>query len=168
MHENIFSSQQNLLLEVTCLYHQFERVKVADKMLLSKRAKSDYSSFVATRWFGRNASIDVSQPNPSRPGKILFFLKHRITIQSNNQTNTYCSLLAFVGWYKIHPEKDYLLSQITLWSPDHEPIWSSFINFIPISRIAYRCAQVQKLESAFTIIIVWKLKNHNTKGITVT
>ena len=142
MYESIFSSQQNLLLEVTCLYHQFERVKVADKMLSSKRAKSDHSSFVAARWFGRNASINVSQPNPCRPGKIFFFLKHRITIQSNNKTNTYCSLLAFVGWYKIHPEKDYLLSPITLWSPDYEPIGPA--SFIPISRIAYRCAQVQK------------------------
>ena len=73
MYENIFSSQQNLLLEVTCLYHQFERVKVADKMLLSKRTKSNHSSFVAARWFGRNASIDVSQPNPFRPGKFFFF-----------------------------------------------------------------------------------------------
>ena len=72
MYESIFSSHQNLLLEVTCLYHQFERVKVADKMLSSKRAKSDHSSFVAVRWFGRNASIDVSQPNPYRP--VIFFV----------------------------------------------------------------------------------------------
>ena len=38
------TSQQ--VLDATCLYHQFERVKVADKMLTSKRAKSDHSSFV--------------------------------------------------------------------------------------------------------------------------
>ena len=49
MYENIFSSQQNLQFDVTCLYHQFIRVKVADKMLSSKRARSDHSSFVAAK-----------------------------------------------------------------------------------------------------------------------
>lgn len=68
-------------------------------------------------------------------------MKHYITIQQNNEMKTYCSLLAFVGWYKIHPEKNYILSPITIWSPEYEPTGSA--SFIPISRIAYRCAQVQ-------------------------
>ena len=35
----------------------------------------------------------------------------------------------------------YLLSPVTLWSPEYEPIGPA--SFMPISRIAYRCAQVQ-------------------------
>ena len=51
------------------------------------------------------------------------------------------SLLACIGWYKPHLEKNYLHSPVTLWYPDLEPI--SAASFMPINRIACRRTQSQ-------------------------
>ena len=47
----------------------------------------------------------------------------------------------FVGWYQPHAERKYLPLPVTLWSPELEPL--SETSFMPINRIAGRCAQAQ-------------------------
>ena len=69
------------------------------------------------------------------------FFNHFMRITKNGQTTRHYSLLAFIRWNKIHPEKNYLLSPVTFWSPAYEPV--SCASFLPMCRIAARCAQVQ-------------------------
>jgi len=46
---------------------------------------------------------------------------HCPTYKQNKKLLLTCLHLA-IGWYKIHPERNYLFSPLTLWSPEYEPI----------------------------------------------
>lgn len=140
MYQHIFSTADYQLSAVSCIIYRFDRVKVGNKLISSKKAKSERSSFICAQWLDKYGSICASQ-TLCRPGKVLCFFKHCMTITKNGQTKRHYSLLAFTRWYKVHPEKNYLLSPITLWSPEFEPV--NCTSFLPISRIMCRCAQLQ-------------------------
>ena len=50
-------------------------------------------------------------------------------------------LLAYIGWYKTHPEANYLHSLVSVWYPEIESL--SAVSFMPVNRVACRCVQVQ-------------------------
>ena len=77
-----------------------------------------------------------------RPGTVNYFLKDKITLKQEKNDIHIQSLLAYVSWYKIHEEKNYLSFPVTIWSHYVEPL--SFATFIPITRILCRCAQAQE------------------------
>ena len=105
-------------------------------MLSSQIAKSDRSSYVSANWLN-NTTYAIY-----RPGYVLFFFKHNITLEKQNKDKlSVQTLLAYIKWYKPHPEMNYLPSPVTLWYHECEPISAS--SFMPINRIACRCAQSQ-------------------------
>jgi len=123
------------VLHVSRLCYRFSRAKLGSKLLSSQMARSDRSSYLCANWVN-NTSHDIC-----RPGYVQFFFKH-ITLEKPNKDKVFAqSLLACIGWYKPHPAKNYLHSSVTLWYPDLEPI--SAASFMPINRIACRCAQSQ-------------------------
>lgn len=91
---------------------------------------------------GFNLGIDLSAQ--CRPGQVRYYIKHNVMIEntSDHRARSITSfLLAFVGWYKQHPGKHFLLSPVTIWYPDFEPMNEA--SFIPVCRIAGRCMQTE-------------------------
>ena len=78
----------------------------------------------------------------NRPGCIKFFFKHNVALHTQNgERKCIESLLAYIGWYKVHPERNFIPLLATLWYPESEPLCAD--SFIPISRISSRCAQAE-------------------------
>lgn len=102
-------------------------------------AKSDRSSYICANWLSGTSITNSVTCDSWRPGCIKYFFKHRITTEKLSGEKE--SLLAYVEWYKPHPEKNYIATPVTLWWPDYEPVCAA--SFIPICRIASRCAQAQ-------------------------
>lgn len=121
------------LLNVSHLCYRFSRVKVAGKLISSGMAKSDRSSYICANWLNNKA------PDPCRAGHIKFFFRHNITLDKDKISVQ--ALLAYIEWYKHHPEKTFFNPPTTLWYSDFEP--TSGASFMPINRIACRCAQSQ-------------------------
>ena len=127
------------LLHVSRLCYQFSRCTLGNKLLSSQMAKSDRSSYVYGSW------LDSTSSDNYRPGNVQYFLKHTVTLEKQNkETVTLHTFLAYIGWYKPHPEAKFLHSPISLynlWYPEIEPL--SAASFMPINRVACQCAQVQ-------------------------
>lgn len=88
--------------------------------------------------------LNSAQPELCRAGRVKYFFRHNITLEYHDKLKdkvTVQPLLAYIEWYKQHPEKNFLPSPVTLWYPDLEPIGAA--SFMPINRIACRCAQSQ-------------------------
>ena len=107
-------------------------------LVSSKLAKSDRSSFVYAKWF--NKLTETSPQEICRPGYVHYFLKHTIKLENQGKILSIKTFLAFVGWYKSHPERNHFLSPLTLWSSDYEPL--NLASFMPINRILCRCANI--------------------------
>ena len=137
--ESLMNMYQTILpdyniFHVSRLCCRFGRAKLGNKLLSSRIAKSDRSSYVSANWLNNTMHAIY------RPGYVRFFIKHNITLEKQNKdTLSVETLLAYIGWYKPHPEMNYLPSPVTLWYPECEPISAS--SFMPINRIACRCAQ---------------------------
>ena len=86
-------------------------------------------------------------------------MKHNVMLEKNNKHFTETFYLAFVRWYKQHPEKAHFRSPNRVWYPDHVALSESL--FIPISRIATRCAQ-KELE-----LFVPDRPHHSEKAILI-
>ena len=120
--------------------------------------EQDRNSFICAHWLKSDAgSIDTSAP--CRPGCVQFYMKHNVMLEKNNKHFTETFYLAYVRWYKQHPEKAHFRSPNTVWYPDHVDLSES--SFIPISRIATRCAQ-KELE-----LFVPDRPHHSEKAILI-
>ena len=88
------------LLHVSRLCCRFSRCKLGNKLVSSQLAKSDRSSYICANW------LNSSSHDACRPGYVRYFLKHTPTVEKDNKEmvsiQTY---LAFVEWYKPHPER---------------------------------------------------------------
>ena len=134
------------------------RVKVGNKLYSSKMARTDRSSFVCAHWLKYDTgSIDTSVL--CRPGCVQFYIKHNIWLQCNDKQFTEVLYLGIVQWYKLHPEKTHFRPPNTLWYPDYVAL--SEASFIPISRIASRCAQ-SEVEMSFP-----ERPYHNGKAVVI-
>ena len=124
------------VLHVSRVCYRYSRAKLGNKLLSSQMARSDRSSYVCANWLNSTSS------DMCRPGYVQFFFRHNITLESHNGDKiSIQSHLAYIQWYKPHPERDFLHSPVTIWYPESEPV--SAASFIPINRIACRCAQLQ-------------------------
>ena len=139
MYNAVFT-ENDIVFSVSPLCSRFNRVKICEKICSSQMSRSDRASYICAYWISNdNSSIDPQ--GPCRPGHIKYFLKHKVMLQKNSESLHITFLLAFVQWYQQHPEKNYLLSPVTLWFPDFVPICSA--SFLPVRRIACRCMQVE-------------------------
>ena len=110
-------------------------------MYASQMAKSDHASYIlCAHWLGdNNQTIDLHAA--CRPGQVQYYIKHNVVLKRSSEETPMSFLLTFTEWYKQHPEKNYLLSPVTLWSPDFVRI--SEASFLPICRIVGRCMQLK-------------------------
>ena len=78
-----------------------------------------------------------------RVGCVQYFLKHKLFILDNEQSNTQQieHIFAYVIWKKQHRHYDYYGSSAIVCQNENE-MTNSFI-LIPVQRIAYRCAHLQ-------------------------
>lgn len=134
MYEAIFPDCS--ILGLSCLCYRFSRSTQGGKLISSQMAKSDRSSYIGAYWH-YNGAISTEY---WQPGRVKFFFRHNIVIKKQNgDTESFQSLFAYVEWYKPHPEKAYIPSPVSIWYPEFEPL--SAASFIPLPRIACRCAQ---------------------------
>ena len=141
MYQSVFVDLK--VVNVSCLCYRFNRAKQGNKVLSSYLAKSDRFSYVCANLPDNDLGIDSLVSSGCRPGRVRYFFKHNITLEKENGDEmSVQSFPAFIEWYKPHPEINYLFLPITLWSPEFEPL--SAASFMPVNRIACRCAQVQR------------------------
>ena len=143
MYEAMLSNSEYQVYHVSTLCYQFSRFRLGSHLLSSTVARSDRSSYIYAKWFRNNLNTNIENECNYRAGCIQFFLKQDVIIKKDEEDSEIIiqPTVALVQWYKIHPEKDYLLSPITLWSTDFEPLCAA--SFVPVNRIAARCAQTQ-------------------------
>jgi len=138
MYEAMLSGSELNVHHVSTLCYQFSRIRLGNHLLSSTIARSDRSSYIYAKWPGNSLNTDECN---YRAGSIQFFLKQDVIIKKDEEEVLIQPTIALVQWYKIPPEKNYLLSPITLWSTDFEPLCSA--SFMPVNRTAARCAQTQ-------------------------
>lgn len=156
MYEILFSDCT--VIHTTSLCQRFVRVKVGIKLYSSKMARTDRSTFICAHWLKNDTgSIDTSFF--CCPGCVQFYIKHNIRLKCNAKQFTEILYLAIVQWYKLHPEKTHFRLPNTLWYPDYVAL--SEASFIPISRIASRCAQ-REVEMSFP-----ERPHHNGKAVVI-
>jgi len=142
MYQLIFSGSEFSVHHVSTLCYQFSRLKLGNYLLSSTAARSDRLSYICAKWLGDDLNLLNNMTDCSyRPGCIQNFFQQDIVIKKDGKEMLIQPTVALVKWYKIHPEKNYLLSPITLWSTDFEPLCTA--SFMPVNRIATRCAQAQ-------------------------
>ena len=136
MYEFLFMNSNYCIHHFGSLCYKFIRIKFGNHLLSSKLARSDRSSYIYAKW-----PVDNADNGSYRAGRIEFFLKHDIVLKKGEDEILIQPMLAFVSWYKMHPEINYFLTPVSLWSTDFEPMNTA--SFIPVNRIAARCAQAQ-------------------------
>ena len=134
MYKVIFSKYS--IINVSCLCQRFDRVKLGDILYSSQKARTDKNSYICAYWIGSSDDL-IDSASTCRPGLVKYYIKHTISVQHNSEHFLMTSYLAFVQWYKKHPEKNYFRPSNTIWYPDFAPL--SQASFMPISRIACRC-----------------------------
>ena len=153
--EKVFDDTEMLYLEemYVCLYPAslYEFVKVArfyeegkqavinGEYIVSSKARSMRSTAVVAHW-ATLTGINHSKDCQLRPGLVQSFNRHKTTVRRLNSSNddTYSHILARVRWFQDHPCRDTHIPTLIVTSTLFDPENSA--TFIPVSRIAGRCA----------------------------
>ena len=68
---------------------------------------------------------------------ITIYIKHNVLVKHHVKELSITMYLAYVLWFKKHPEKHHFHLPNTVWYPDY--VSFSEASFMPVSRIACRC-----------------------------
>jgi hypothetical protein len=128
---------------VSRLCRRFVRVKIAGTLYSSKKARTDRNSYICAYWLGDDDKT-INTETICRPGCVQYYIKQNVILDNNTSVTMY---VAYVQWYKTHPEKYHFLSPNTLWYPDYVQL--SEASFMPISRMACRCMHGEIPEMTF-------------------
>ena len=124
------------VVRVTRLCQRFVRVKLGDKLCSSQKARTDRNSYICAYWLGSDdCSIDTA--GSCRPGCVHYYIKHNVLVKHHGKELSLTMYLAYVLWFKKHPEKHHFHLPNTVWYPDY--VSFSEASFMPVSRIACRC-----------------------------
>lgn len=142
---------------------EFAAKTKADKKQIEKMYGARYSILYALPYFNcvRFVVVDIMHNLFLRPGSVQYYIQHNVMLEQkfNGEKVNRTMHLAYVNWYKKHPEKTHFRSPVTVWYPDHVPL--SQASFMPISRIACRCMQ-----SEFELSLSDK-PHHNGKVVVI-
>lgn len=154
-YESVFPAEALEQLEViykqlyTCsivsflspFYHRCNRVRLAGDLIgsVQNAASATSSSVIMAYWPGSGedlANIDYSR---MRVGIVQYYFRHHAVIcDQNNEKSTIDIEFAYVLWKQKHPNQEWFGNSATVCFEMFEPL--SSCNFIPVQRIARKCA----------------------------
>ena len=127
-------------LDVLPFYDCYGHVTLAGELIgsVSPGANSPSSSVIMASW-----PTDGTEICTMRVGCVQFFLKHTLSILDNEGRNIQSiqHIFAYVLWKKQHTQYDYFGKSAIVCENVNDATGPS--NFIPVQRIAYRCAHLQ-------------------------
>jgi hypothetical protein len=116
-------------------------IDVHGEHFLSGKSKSQCSAVVMASWYDSNGHVNIHTGVSYRFGIVQYFLKHahRIDVQAEPSTIPETDhLFAKVAWYGKHPREDHFPYPIRVVTTLFDTEGTA--SFIPVSRIASRCA----------------------------
>lgn len=144
MYKALFPDADNIFLSY--FYFENKQVVIYGEQYLSIQSRSKRSPAIVAHWPNRNSQgIDVDGKLPSRVGIVLSFLTHKVTFGPDQLSQDIC--LARVQWLQKHPRRDFFHSPLIVSTTLYES--PSPASFIPVSRIAARCAILNGVKFEF-------------------
>ena len=127
---------------ISRFYLQAKQIIINGEEYISEKSRSAKSNLIAAHW-PSISGIDPQGEADLRIASIDSFLRHEIMISDECQLLTKkVHILAKVIWYQDHPHRSYFHSSIICSATVTEP--DSSIIFLPVCRIAGRCAFTKK------------------------
>ena len=144
MYSFLYAQGPLKITKISRFYIESKLLSVHGMTLITNKARSQRLAAIVAHWRGRNG-IDATGQSPLRVGIVTSFFKHELHVIDTGSNHEMCKniLLARVTWFQNHPRRDQYIPTVIVCStlPDTE----SCASFIPVSRIAARCAIVKKI-----------------------
>lgn len=130
------------IVHMPVYYQECGRISAAGDVIGSTKRgpNSISSSVIMAYWPGSGNSLGSADSIPMRVGVIQYFIQHTVTLSSSLATKpeAYSHLFCYVHWKKIHQHADWCGVSARLCTDIFET--PSACSFLPVQRIAYRCA----------------------------
>lgn len=144
MYSHLYGTSE--VVRVSRFYLESKQVSSHGLQLLSTKARSQRSAAVVAHWRNRTG-VDPSGQSPLRVGIVASIFCHDVHVRVGCTTTCRRNILARVNWLEEHPRRNEYIPTIlvTCTLVDTENCSS----FIPVSRIAARCAITAKVDVNF-------------------
>ena len=146
MYQVLYSTSH---FKISRFYVEMKQITVHSLQLLSSKARSQRSAAIAAHWRSHNGVYSSGQ-SPVRVGIVTAFLYHDINIHlgcechDTREQKTTTNILARVNWLQSHPKRDEYIPGVIVCSTLQDED-----SFIPVSRIAARCAIIPNVKVNF-------------------
>ena len=147
MYDTLYSSSEHKIVRISRFYTESKQLSVHGLQLISSKARSQRSSAIVAHWRNHNSGIDSTGRIPLRVGIVTSFMCHNIHVEDGLTTTCKKHFLAKVNWLQEHPKRDQYVPGVLVCCT--QPELDNCSSFIPISRIAARCALIPKVNVHF-------------------
>lgn len=122
-------------------HHKFGRLMLAGDFvgLEMPGPKSRSSAVIKAYWPSRGHDLDSIQYSAMQVGVVQYFLQHKLCYFANNSKKEELHIFACVKWKSLHIHHDWYGVSATIC--ESIPEYCS-TNFMPVQRIACRCAYI--------------------------
>ena len=157
LHENVFSAELMEQLEIiyrqlyatsydislfSPFYLRSNRIRLAGDLIGSDNnaASATTSSVIMAYWPTRGEDLNVIDNSSMHVGVVQYYFRHcaEVCNKENQECTTLHTDFAYVLWKQSHPNQHWFGHSATVCFNTFEP--SSACNFIPVQRIANKCA----------------------------
>ena len=139
MYAHLYPASLYECVQPARFYEEGKQAIINKEHFISTKARSMRSAAVIAHW-ATSTGISHGGDCQIRPGLVLSFIRHKTTVRKLNcaADKTYSHVLARVHWFQNHSRRDTYIPTLIVTSTLFDP--ESSATFIPISRIAGRCA----------------------------
>ena len=141
MYKVLYPPPEYDVVQPSRFYLEFKQVTINGETFISKKSRSQRSTAVVAHWPNTTCTgIDEHVQCPMCVGIVSYFFQHEIRVKSrrSQSVNTINSMLAYMKWMENHPQRNNYIPMTIITSTTYS--FDSCTSFIPISRIAGRCA----------------------------
>ncbi len=135
MYDRLYPGQDGK--KMSYFYEESRDITINGEHFVSEHSRSQRSAAIVAHWPNQTGSdIDVNGTAPMRTGIVSSIFTHEVKLDESSETMVHC--IASVKWHMQHPRRDHFhISVIVSCNLLESP---SPATFIPVSRIAGRCA----------------------------
>ena len=141
VYKFLYPQQEFRDSNVLPFYDQYGRVTLAGDLIGSTLPgpNNRTSAIIMSYWPGaRTGCLDTRSRSRMRVGCIKYFIKHEVSFVKDSNPHKIEHIFAYVGWKKHHQYYDHFGKSAMVCENVEDTSGPS--NFIPVQRIAYRCA----------------------------
>ena len=146
MYGFLYPSNMFKIIQISRFYLESKHIFVHGLQLISTKARSERSAAIVAHWRNGNC-IDLTGQAPLKAGIITSIFCHDLQVEVGSAIVCKKNLLARVDWLEYHPKQDQYIATVMVTSTLPDTQNSS--NFIPVARIAARCALISKIAINF-------------------